>query len=609
MSNSLSASVSATRRFLICTMSILASCTVLAHISQVLGFSFHTFSWALTLIAVTLTLVFLSSSFRDLEVERVSEATTPLVGLAGLIVTGALLGLLSYRPDLDDFYYAPNAVYYLQHPGSVMDFKIHFIHSENPITSYAWGTSLPYEYGRATFSYITGIDFISVYYFLTSFAVGTIIPVSHFYLLSKFTDQTSKAVFGVFAAMSLLLFMGDTHRTPGNFSFVRAFQGKTLLLSAGIPVFAAGTIEFFRKRSVRTWILLFSTATAMIGTTASAAALLPALGTVLALAFLLKADDYWSVLKAWLPYGGSFLYVVLYAVLVLVYSPHDLGMESPVNEGWPTSFWGHLSFLVRPIQPVTPFLLLTGTIVSVIYYRTHRLYIFLLWSILSITIFFNPIVSDFHIEYLTSPNAFWRLLYTYPIVPSLGAIGFLCFDYLKSKTKEFQVSVVSVILVAMGVAHIPWFSSSALQHNLQAPPLEYPIPGKYKTAKRITNTVPEGPMLAPGSVAGTAVMINSDYPQMRVRSDGVRLWLGEQKAQTRIEASNYVAGENRSGGSFSAFQRIMRKNSTCSVVISDSLANSNQVRSVLSREGYDGHRNVGAYEAYWRPPGRHKACE
>ncbi len=428
--------LSGTRTCLAWAMSILASCTVLGHVSQVAGISFQAFSWALAVLTVAVTAGFVAVKGPSL-LERYEEVDKlTLFSLLLISLVGALLGLLSFRPDPDDFYYAPNAVYYLKNPGASMGFIVHFIQSESPIISRVWGTSLPYEYARAAVAYITGADFLTVYYFFTSTLVGGIIPLSYFYLLAQLTNSIHKAVFGTFVAVALVLFMGDTHRAPGNFAFVRAFQGKTLLIAAGIPLFSGATLEFFREASVRAWILLFVTATGLIGATASTAVLLLALASVLAFAVLLTRRMYKETIRKWVPYGASLLYVVSYAILLVIFSTNDLGVESPVNEGWPTTFWGHAGFFLDIKQPVTPVLVLVGTVVALIYGIGRGAYFVALWCIFAVSFYINPLVSNFYISELTSPNIYWRLFYIYPVIPILGGGRFLYFGLGGAVLKE-----------------------------------------------------------------------------------------------------------------------------------------------------------------------------
>ncbi len=605
-SSSSSVSLSVTRQFILWGMSLLAGSTVLTHGFQLLGFSFQAYSWTLALLSGVLTAVVLSAQRwrRNFELER--RDLWILSGLIVLCLVGGVIAVLSYRPDLDDYYYAPNAVYYLQHPDAAMGFGVHFINSKTHITSLSWGTSLPYEYARAAFAYLAGLDFLSVYYFVTAGIVGGSIPLSYFYLLGQFTNNNVKSLFSSFIAISILLLMGDTHRSPGNFAFVRAFQGKALLLSAGIPIIAGATIEFFRRRSIQSWLLLFATTTGLVATSASAAVILPALGSVVGLALLLQQESWREVLRYSLVYGLSYAYLFSYAACILMYSADNLGVNSPVNEGWPTSFWGHIDFFVNRNQPVTPLFITAGTGMAILNLGEEWRRIFWIWALVSILIYLNPIVADFHIKYITSPNIYWRMAYIYPVIVAVGAIGFWSYDWLRAFSQRMQAGILGIAMVAMVAAHIPWFSSSSLQSNMQWFPLKYPVHGDLGVAERVAEEAPAGGMLAPFSLSGPIVMVSSDHPQMRVRSDGVLLWLGKKQAERRIGASKYGEG---SGGTLRDFQEVAEDRSVCSVVVADSVAERGEVRATLSSAGYKTGRRVSGYVVYMRHPTKYDACK
>lgn len=591
--------LSSVRALILWGMSLLAGSTVLTHGYQLLGLSFRAYAYTLAIFLVILTSAFLFTQIRRKGVELTVEDRRALTGLVALCLTGVLVATFSYRPDPDDYYYAPNAVYYLQHPGATMGFEIHFIDSQTRITSLSWGTSLPYEYARAAFAYLTGIRFLSVYYFVTAGVVGGLIPLAHFYLLRQFTDNTFRAIGGTFVSLSILLFMTDTHRTPGNFAFVRAFQGKALLLSAGIPILAGATIEFFQRRSLRTWVLLFSTITGLIGASASAAVILPALGSVVGLALLFQQENLKEVAVCAFQYGLSFAYSLSYAACIFLYSYKKLGPESPVNEGWPTTFLGHMDLFVNTSRPFTPLVITVGTLLS-IFYINRRNNVFLWWIILSLFIYLNPFTSELHINYVTSPNIYWRMIYVYPTVVVVGSIGFLGFSWLRSYDRKVQGAIMGAVIVALVAVYIP------LQSKLQWFPLQYPIRDDYHAAKQIVEEVPRGAMLSPPSLSGPIAMISSEHPQTRVRSKGVLLWLGRERGQRRIDASNYVAN---SGGTLQSLRKVIQKRSVCSVVFSERVADRSRVRSALSSAGYKKGPGTGEYVAYSRPSEHYDACD
>jgi len=116
------------------------------------------------------------------------------------------------------------------------------------------------------------------------------IPLVWFYVISRFSFSGRATVFGAFIICLSLLLMGEQHRSFGNFAFNRIFQGKTVLLTIGIPLFAGLTMDFFRKASLKRWLYLFVSSMALVGFSSCACMLVPLLAVVLAIVLLGKRD-------------------------------------------------------------------------------------------------------------------------------------------------------------------------------------------------------------------------------------------------------------------------------------------------------------------------------
>lgn len=113
------------------------------------------------------------------------------------------------------------------------------------------GTSNPYEYLNALIAVGFCLDFLSVYYLIMPGISGFMIPIAIFLAIVHFSDDERSSIVGTLLTVFVLLLLGETHRTFGNFSFVRIFQGKSILLSIGVPLFIGFSIKYFK-------ILLYS---------------------------------------------------------------------------------------------------------------------------------------------------------------------------------------------------------------------------------------------------------------------------------------------------------------------------------------------------------------
>jgi hypothetical protein len=273
------------KTFLVTIMSVAAVLTVITHISQICGIPYYLYAIIGTCASIIVIFLVLWNEISK-EVFAAAISQRPVVlALLTCCLLSVLLCLASHQPNMDDSYYIPNVVYYLAHPDKPMDFYIHFIDSGGePFVSYHVGTSLPFEYAQGIVAYITRSHFLTVYYFLSPALFGGMIPLVWFYLISRFSFPSRAAVTGAFFICLSLILMGEQHRSFGNFAFNRIFQGKTVLLTVGLPLFCALTIDFFRSPSGRTWLYLFVVSVAGVGFSASGSVLIPLLALVLAVA-------------------------------------------------------------------------------------------------------------------------------------------------------------------------------------------------------------------------------------------------------------------------------------------------------------------------------------
>lgn len=604
-----SLSVTLVQGFLFWTCLLLAGATILTHGAQVTGVPFWAYAiacWGWLVGSLAISLYAFEADIRNAD----GKDTNVLLGVLSVGVLGAAISLFTHRPNPDDFYYVPNAVYHLQNSSSLMGFEVHFFESGGEkIKSLFWGTSVPYDYFRAAAAWGTGSGYLPMYYLWSAAACAFLIPISIFYLLTRFVEETKAAVFGTAFAVAILLLMGDTHRAPGNFAFTRAFQGKTLLLSAGVPLFSALTIDFYRDRTWFNWVFLFAACTGLLGATTSSAVLLPALGSVLTIG-LLCADMHWSRIGDWaLQYGTALAYIFAYAGIALVASYHEMGPGSPVNQGWPTTFWGHLALFIPHESVASVNIGGTGGPESLMGYLSYISYLKVPVTLLLVAfvtgmglwvltdrvrwflggwvgalflLYLNPLVADLHIQNTTSPNIYWRLFYLYPTFLFAGIVG----AYFQKKV-TWNWKYTCSFLVLLVIPHFAGFGGSSISRYMSSTPqLDLPRQA-LQVSKVASRKAPPGPMLSPLPMSGIIPMVDNGHPQICIRRDGVRLWMkSPEHAENRIGACQFVGGD---GGEVSDLESVLGEGIVNSVLIG---------KGVLEGEVLEMMRDKGFREVY-----------
>lgn len=576
---------------------LMAALTVLTHLAQMVNLSFQlyaTIALGISLITVAVWLLF----FKHWTAQISKYDTKALLVLVGLGVIGSLISLIVNRPDDDDFYYVPNAIFYLQNPKAVMGFNIHYLFSSHePFASFFWATANAYEYMQALVAFGFRLRYLDVYYFLMPALAGFLIPMALYLAIVHFSDDTFSAVIGTLVTIGIILLLGETHRTFGNFSFVRIFQGKAILLSLGIPLFVAFSMNYFAMPTYKTGLGLLFLATGLVGLSSSAIFILPALACVLVLAYVISRQRY--PFARLVGYFACLGYVVAMALYVSLFWKLGLDNTSPANQGWPTTFFGHVHFFVNPKAPLTPLALIGSTLLSTFILSGRRRQFLLSWVLASVVLFLNPLSATFLIPYVTSANAYWRMFYIYPFPIMIGIISATLFTHLSHRWPAQRLAVVlatSVLLVGF-----LFLSPTAVfyQQALGWPTYKLPL-HKLNQATTITQVAPAGVMLAPEPIAGIVAMLDARFPQIRVRMDAERTWLPSlEEADVRIAASAYLDGK---GDDFSALQTVLKLygNTIRSIVVNKQVVDKNpEIIDFLHAHQFTNQRTTDEYTIFW----------
>jgi hypothetical protein len=578
---------------------VLAVFTILTHFAQALGLGFQVY--AIVGVVLTALLFILAAPFAR---KRLNQATNrdgkALFLVVSLGILCSTLALVSHRSDADDYYYTPNVVYSLDNPKEPMGFDVHFLDGGAGcnIVSYGWGTSGPFEYSRGAVAGILACDFLSVYYLLTPALIGFLIPFALYFALSHFSERTIVTATSVAITIGIVLLLGETHRTFGNFSLTRAYQGKTLFLAVGIPFFVGVTFCFFRSPSPYHWTLLFAVATAMAGATPSAVVVLPALASVLAIAELVAPRLQRQVRLVYHLYFASFCYVALYALFLAVNSEGITRADNPINQGWPTTFLGHLSFFVNASKPVTPLVVCVSSLAATSLTHGRQRRFLVTWIIAAVALYLNPLTAPVVMRYFASPNIYWRLFYIYPFPLVIGVTAVHLSRRLSRSARNLRFAIPVLTILFLVGAHVLPFSTSIFRYEstFSVPP-RYKLPEELvNTAKAIISQAPEGTMLAPTGLSGVVPMMSSKHPQVRIRRDGVRLWLANcgrpEAAASRIGASEFVGGDRSMLPEFREFLSTEGETIRC-IIMRRELTELESAQDILETYQFVNHATVG----------------
>ncbi|WLA08201.1 DUF6077 domain-containing protein [Xanthomonas translucens] len=530
-----------------------------------------------------------------------------LAGAIALALAGGWLAMSINRPDIDDSIYVPKAVYYVEHPDAPIDTSVNWLAGlERTPNS---GVFPYYELTQAALSWLGGVPYLAVYHVLFPGIVGFLMCAAAIVLIGAFeTRPRTILLCGVFYLL-LLLALGETHRAYGNLSIARAFHGKYMFLSVGVPAWIYFSLRYLRQPQPCSWLILTAVGVGMAAATPTAMVFLPFLALTLALAVHVQESRAFASTAAWLAalrYGACLAPVVLMAIAFRFYAVDNIAARSQINAGFPTSFADQLRLIVNPDYPLTP-VLFVASLALVLAFSPYRRF-FATWVATLCVLLLNPWVSHLVMLHLTTENIYWRMFYLLPF-PLLAA---LALAPLANAGRRGPIWA-GLCLVAAGIAATIG-PTSVLRHDNGA---TLALPGyKIGTADRIcaqqlVQGAAPGSMLAPVEIASNVLLLSSRFPQYVVREDYLGLMMSSVPArisfQQRQDTAAYLYRNAATPEAENAFRAtIAAANGPAHVLVRTDADRHAVIAAQLGAAGYRRAFAVaGGYELFSRTPRPH----
>jgi len=445
-------------------------------------------------------------------------ATAVVLGMLGLC-----LALAINRPDDDDSIYVPKAVFYTEQPHAPLDDRVQWVASAN--TPLSMAVFPYYELTQAAFSAVFATNYLDVYHLSFPALAGFLIVISTLLLTKTIAPDRYAACVGTLFVIVFAVLLGETHRTYGNLSFARVFQGKFMFLTVGMTSWSYFSLRYFLEREFLSWLALLALGVGMACATPSAMVLLPLLSVILVLAFEFARRDPQAFARTWSTYSTYFLALLPLVVMALEfrgYAVKNLGVGSVVNNGFPKDFASQLELLVDPHYPLMPVTFLVSSI-AVLALSRLRMF-FLAWLVIPFMLLLNPLVAPLVIRYLTTENLYWRLFYLLPFPLTIAVAGSLI--WRRSSWAKLVAMLLLVALVPFALRG----PTTVIRHVGNGATYGYP---RYKIrqdeitrAEHIIRAIAPASIFAPLEVSTPMLMLSSKYPQVHTRKDFLRLTFG-----------------------------------------------------------------------------------
>ena len=203
-----------------------------------------------------------------------------LIWIVALLAAG--LTLAAHRPDLDDSYYVNMAVGVAESPGDPILLNCTLYDLPDFPLSFR-----PYQFHSVevlagALSYLTGLPAIAFLHYVLA-GLAAILCILAYGRLAVLTERHRPAL-AVLLVLMVLLFLGATHRSYGNFALVRLFQGKAVYATAIVPLILYAALRFSIRPGWAGWCLLLAAQVCGLGMTSSSLYVTPLLVLVSLLA-------------------------------------------------------------------------------------------------------------------------------------------------------------------------------------------------------------------------------------------------------------------------------------------------------------------------------------
>jgi len=548
--------------------------------------------WILAVILLALCLLGFDSEALS-EFAIVNDRKSDFLIVALLAITAVVISYAVSRSDLDDAFYVSVAAFLSANPESTL-LAIDPMLGESGLPlifpSYRYSS---FELLSGTIAYLLSIPAMDVYYiYLLPLWVFT--AVTAIFLLTKELIPKHWLLAGV-VTLLLTLLLGEMHRSPANFSFVRIFQGKAVFLSVIVPTIFYLTARFFSKRGTYADLFLLaccqltSIGLSNFGMLAGPIVGFGALASNIPLA--LKGD----LNKIY--YALAILLIPLpYLIDVLLQSKDsmvmNLGTETAANV-WVSVFGPHQQYLVG-------ILLLAGPVLAKDTITRWRLAVppFLLFAI-----YLNPWLSAFLSNYITTPPVYWRVVWSFPIlVFAAVSISMIASELFERKTSKFPIALLSTLVLILVFYSLP-FNTLRLSN---IGPIEgfaaWKIPGAHLVVaqKAIKSISDGGRLLAPDEIAGVISRFEQHPRLVSTRGFYLEMFrssIGEIEYRQRRILYDFVKGQNKGK---SEIVRLALRTLDVSVIVLHMNTETLNVISFLKSEGYRKGEEISGYSIWTR---------
>lgn len=469
----------------------------------------------------------------------VSDPVSPASGrldrwvVLATMLAAAALALAVNRSDADDAFYVGVAAFAHVHPNAPL-LAVDPMHGEP-----GWPLLFPsyrfasYELLAAALAKLFGMSAMNVMYRMLPPLGAAFVVASAFFLGRQLAPRRWLLVGLVTVALGLIL--GECHRGFGNFMFVRIFQGKSIYVSALMPLIFALTFRCTsREGNARDVMLLACAQLAAIGLSNFGMLAAPlATGTALAACMLTAPRARYPRLGA----AACTLLIPLPYLLYVAVASHTTGdIQAPEEAApavWIGIFGGRQEYLVALLLLAAPALAPHPRIRA--------------WlavpPLILLGVLLNPWLAHFISYSVTTAPVYWRVTWCLPVLSYLAWGICAAGEQVRRAPVHLLLGVAIATLLAWSSTFGVLRSSNGVLWQFAGPKIP---PWDYAVAERVAKQVgSHARVLAPESVSSVIARFE-DHPRLVLVRDLylhlLRSSIGEASFAPRMQLQNFVDG-------------------------------------------------------------------
>lgn len=505
-----------------------------------LKFESYNVFWFFATLFMVFGLVFLRRSSEVLEQGRpdwlrLESDRTAILFILLCCVAAIIFQLISQRSDADDSVYLGFIRGVLDYPQVALSSRDMMLGVDDMPLLISVYQVHSYELLVAAVSQLFSLDLMFVYYLLLPSVLSAMTVLVWSVVLRQFLGQ--RWILGLASFLLLTFFLGEAHRSFGNFAFNRMFHGKTFLVIAIVPLIYYYVLKCLRNHDRGALLPLAFTQIAAVGFTSTALYVMP---MVTGLAILGSIACWRTIGKQEILSVCKVAATLIYPVAIALFFKFS-GLSLDVDEGRLVEMAWVLDFAFGQEQK---YLVMMGLLLLFVFpaYRETRLFLGT-----AIVVFFllpiNPLFYQLFADNITSVHTFWRIFWILPVGLCLTV---LTASLISSVTNGRAAQIGAFVLLVLAMA-FTWGNFNVLRYGVG-----YPGPklgADYSLLETVAElTPPESSILAHESVAAWMTVVPDHPPLVYSRELYIKFFNntpGTYSARTLRETREMIELVNR----------------------------------------------------------------